>query len=314
MSMDWISREVKRLKKKYDETDPFRLCRAMGIIVLYEPMGTYEGACKGFFLAQSRKRAITITLTKSEICEIFQRYLGSTGIASDKIAEFYDEQDYESIRINPSEGEQRIILVAANFRKEVTSTVLWLRNYHGVDITCIKVTPYEDGDKVYLDVEQIIPMQDIGDYQIRLTAKKQEETISSKEEATRYQTRYRFWEKALPVLRSKTGIYNNVSPSKENWLTGSGGYSGLAFNPIIRMDGARAELYIDTGDKVKNKSIFHELKAKQNEIEGLICQALDWRELPEKNASCISIYYHDYGLNHEDHWDDIIAFLGDSIA
>lgn len=58
---------------------------------------------------------------------------------------------------------------------------------------CIKVTPYKDDEKLYLDPEQIIPMQDIGDYQIRLTAKKQEETISSKEEATRYKTRYRFW-------------------------------------------------------------------------------------------------------------------------
>lgn len=60
MSMDFISREVQRLKRKHNETDPFKLCRAMGIIVLFEPMGTYKGACKGFFLSQSRKRSITI--------------------------------------------------------------------------------------------------------------------------------------------------------------------------------------------------------------------------------------------------------------
>jgi len=58
--MDSISREVARLKRKYDESDPFKMCSAMGIIVLYVPMGLYEGACKGFFLAQSRKRSITI--------------------------------------------------------------------------------------------------------------------------------------------------------------------------------------------------------------------------------------------------------------
>ena len=60
MSIDWISREVARLKRVYDETDPFKLCHAMGILILYESMGTYEGACKGFFLAQSRKKSITI--------------------------------------------------------------------------------------------------------------------------------------------------------------------------------------------------------------------------------------------------------------
>ena len=75
------------------------------------------------------------TLTKSQICKIFQDYIGTLDgkNAEERIAEFYDEQDYESIRLNHIEGGQRIILVAANFRKEVTSTVLWLRNYHGVD-------------------------------------------------------------------------------------------------------------------------------------------------------------------------------------
>lgn len=195
------------------------------------------------------------TLTKSEISEIYQRYL-KQGNAQEKISEFFDGQDYESIRLNSVEGDQRIILVAANFRKEVTSTVLWLRNYHGVDITCIKVTPYMDGEKIYLVVEQIIPIQDIGDYQIRLTAKKQEETISSKEEATRHKKRYNFWEQALPILRVKTGIFNNVSPTKDNWIAGASGYSGVSFNPVIRMDGARAELYIDTGDELRNTIIF----------------------------------------------------------
>jgi len=254
------------------------------------------------------------TLTKSEITEIYQRYIGASGIASEKIAEFYDGQDYESIRMNPVEGDQRIILVAANFRKEVTSTVLWLRNYHGVDITCIKVTPYKDGDKLYLDVEQIIPIQDIGDYQIRLTAKKQEETISSKEEATRFKMRYRFWEKALPIMREKTGVFNNVSPTKDNWLGGASGHSGITFNAIIKMDGARAELYINAGDREKNKSIFHGLKAKINETGSAVNMAIDWRELPEKNTSAISIHYNDYGLKDNEHWEEIANFLGESLS
>lgn len=254
------------------------------------------------------------TLTKSEICEIYQRYLGASGIAADKLSEFYDEQDFESIRLNPVEGDQRIILVAANFRREVTSTVLWLSNYHGVDIKCIKVTPYKDDEKLYLDAEQIIPIQDIGDYQIRLTAKKQEETISSKEEATRHKTRYNFWEKALPTLRGKTGIYNNVSPSKDNWLTGSSGHAGLVFNPVIKMDSARAELYIDTGDKEKNKAIFLELKAKESEIKNLFEAPLVWQELPEKRASRISLRFDDYGLKDEEHWDEIIEFLANSLT
>ena len=72
MTMDYICREVERLKRKFHETDPFLLCDAMGIILLYEPMGTYPGACKGFFLAKSRKRSITVN---SDLPEAIQRII-----------------------------------------------------------------------------------------------------------------------------------------------------------------------------------------------------------------------------------------------
>jgi Zn-dependent peptidase ImmA (M78 family) len=72
MTVDYICREVERLKRKFHETDPFLLCDAMGIILLYEPMGTYPGACKGFFLAQSRKRSITVN---SDLPEAIQRII-----------------------------------------------------------------------------------------------------------------------------------------------------------------------------------------------------------------------------------------------
>lgn len=248
------------------------------------------------------------TLTKSEITEIYQRYL-KQGNAQEKISEFYDGQDYESIRLNAVEGDQRIILVAANFRKEVTSTVLWLRNYHGVDITCIKVTPYKDGDKLYLDAEQILPIQDIGDYQIRLSAKKEEE----KEEVARYKKRYSFWEKALPVLKAKSSIYNNASPTKDHWISGASGYSGIGFNTVILMNGARVELYIDTGEEHRNTSIFEKLKSKENDIDTALAKRLTWYELPGKRACKICVEYQGFGLYDEEHWNEIIHWLADNM-
>lgn len=254
------------------------------------------------------------TLTKGEICEIYQKYLGATGNAAERISEFYDGQEYESLHLNPVEGEQRIILVAANFRKEVTSTVLWLRNYHGVDITCIKVTPYKNEEKLFLDTEQIIPIQDIGDYQIRLTAKKQEETLSSKEEATRHKKRYQFWGKALPILRAKTGLYNNVSQTNESWLTGASGHSGIAFNPVILMSEARAELYIDTGDEQRNTAVFEKLRNQQTEINRTFNDQLVWQDLPGKRACRICIKYTEHGLNDEDSWEKIINFFAGNLT
>ena len=253
------------------------------------------------------------TLTKDEICDIYQKYLGDGSLAKDKISEFYDEQDYESIRLNPGDGDQRIIFVAANFRKEVTSTVLWLRD-HGVDMKCIKVTPYQHGDNLYLDAEQILPIQDIGDYQIKLSAKKQEDISSSNEEASRHKRRRKFWESALPILQTKTGLYNNVSPTKDSWIGGASGHSGIAYNCVILMDKARAEIYIDVGDKERNEHIFQKLHEQKTTYNSKFSSELNWQELPDKRACRISIYYNDSGLLDEEQWNHVIDFLAENIA
>ena len=60
MSYAEICGAVENIKKKYDETDPFRLCKAMGIKLLFESLGTAPDAVKGFFLVCKRIRTITI--------------------------------------------------------------------------------------------------------------------------------------------------------------------------------------------------------------------------------------------------------------
>ncbi len=60
MTIEQISDAAKQLKKKYDETNPERLAEQMKILVSREPMGLFEGCCKGFFLVHRRKKHITI--------------------------------------------------------------------------------------------------------------------------------------------------------------------------------------------------------------------------------------------------------------
>lgn len=74
MTIDSISQEVKQLKRLYHETDPFQMCSALGIKVLYSPMGIGVKCCKGFFLTQSRKRSITIN---SDMAPIMQRVIAA---------------------------------------------------------------------------------------------------------------------------------------------------------------------------------------------------------------------------------------------
>lgn len=79
------------------------------------------------------------SLTKKQIREIYHQYLNKQRLqesAEDNLVKFYDATDYEDLELNIGQS-QRIILVAGNFRKEVTSTVLWLRNYK-INVQCIK--------------------------------------------------------------------------------------------------------------------------------------------------------------------------------
>src|SRR5690606_7922552 len=108
---------------------------------------------------------------------------------------------------------QRIILIAAHFRKEVTSAVMWLRNQN-LRIQCIKVTPYELGEKCIVDFEQIIPTKDTEEYIISLARKSQHEKDSNATTPYRFSLRHKFWEEMLSRLRDKTPIFQNTTASE----------------------------------------------------------------------------------------------------
>ena len=72
MTIQSISEEVRRIQKKYGESDPFRLAQAMKIIVVLKPMGRYKGCCKGFYVQHRRIKHITIN---SDLPEVIQRVI-----------------------------------------------------------------------------------------------------------------------------------------------------------------------------------------------------------------------------------------------
>lgn len=62
---------------------------------------------------------------------------------------------------------QRIIIASHRFAREVTSAVLWLNERMSEDvITCVQLTPYEDGDALYLQANTIIPVPGTEGYRI----------------------------------------------------------------------------------------------------------------------------------------------------
>jgi hypothetical protein len=76
----------------------------------------------------------------------------------------------------------RIILVSADFSREVTTSVLWL-NDHGLDIRCVRIKPYKLDDRVLIDAEQIIPLKEAEDFQVHLREKNERERDALRKKA-----------------------------------------------------------------------------------------------------------------------------------
>ena len=115
MSIDYICREVSRIMRKYDESDPWELAAAMGIIVSRVPMGEKYNSCKGFFLYQSRIKHITINSDLSEIVQriILSHELGHAilHLKAAKMRAFHDFSLYDST----SQMEYEANLFAAEY-------------------------------------------------------------------------------------------------------------------------------------------------------------------------------------------------------
>src|SRR5688572_3569851 len=172
------------------------------------------------------------TLTKEQIKKIYQEFLDRSGMgdeAEQKLLEFYQASDFAEVNLNNG-LTQRIIMVAGNFRKEVTSTALWLINYK-LRIQCFKATPYQLGDQLILNVEQVIPMKDAEEFTISMAEKTQEDISDQEELKTRHLLRMDFWKEFLRQ-GSERGIeaFQNRTPSKDSWMSAASGMSGVSLN------------------------------------------------------------------------------------
>ena len=250
------------------------------------------------------------SLKKSEIVEIYQEYLDrwSKGeSATSNLCQFLEIEDLDDTVLNAG-NEQRPILVAAKFRKEVTATVLWLIG-HGVQAQCFRVVPYSFREELLVDLQQIIPTPEAADYMIGMAVKESEEKSVQGTQKRRHKLRRAFWTRALEELRRRNvSRYENISPSKEQWLeSATGVLSGCAYNLIFSNNEARVELYLKRS-KAENKWIFDQLERKKQEIEERFGAEFQWLRLDGGKASRICYSQPFDGYNHEN-WSEMIEWL-----
>ncbi|MBW6480889.1 MAG: DUF4268 domain-containing protein [Bacteroidales bacterium] len=254
------------------------------------------------------------SLKKLQIINIYQDYLSKIDPekkAEEALSEFFDNTEIDEIQLNKG-LTQRIMMVAANFRKEVTSTVLWLLNYN-VRIQCFKVTPFALGDQLLLNLEQIIPLRDAEEFSISIAEKTQEDVAVQEELKSRHKIRLEYWEKLLKEVNQKTNLYANISPSKQAWIGAGVGIRGVTLNFAISKNYARCEIYIDRGEFDENKMVFDFLHDKKDRLEKDFDGKLEWERLDDKRASRIKYENTEYNVFEKEHWDAMISFMVDGM-
>lgn len=248
-------------------------------------------------------------LTKNDIRKILQEYLDEQNngeVAENTLCEFLQVEDFSEVELNYD--DQRIIMIAANFRKEVTSTALWLIE-HNVKIKCIKVTPYELQRQILLDTEQIIPITDAEEYLIKIANKKQEEVKIKEQNQERYNVRVDFWTNLLQEMNKKSRLFSNVNSTKDNWLGTGSGYSRIAYTFTATRSYVRVELWINRGSQDENKAIFDKLFLNREMVEAKFEAALDWQRLDDGKGSRIAYTLTNVSIFNKDNWTEMIQFL-----
>lgn len=262
------------------------------------------------------------SLTKGQIVEIYQQYLhrylptigageplaqaGQPIDAATRICEFLDAPDLDEVKLNLG-NSQRIMLVAANFRKEVTSTALWLLG-QGISIQCFKVTPYALGEQLLINIDQIIPTPEAKELMIGINAKEAEEKSTEVVVKNRHSVRREYWEMALEAFqRSSCNLYDNISPAKDHWLYAGSGLSNCPYSLIFSQKELRVELVIGRPSKEENKFIFDFLLGLKDDIEISFGDALEWMRLDEKKSCRIQYSCAADGFN-KDTWKESVAW------
>jgi hypothetical protein len=183
----------------------------------------------------------------------------------------------------------RIVLVSAEFSKELTTSVMWL-NKQDLDICCVRIKPYADMNRVLVDVQRIIPLPEADDYTVRIKQKQAREKADREGERPSWEFRRRFWQALIQFLASNGHPWaEGKSTTKEPWISSRVGKSGIEVNVGMARDSRmKVEIYCASDT---DKKLYEALLAHKTEIEGRFPgETVSWERLKDADASRVAVY------------------------
>jgi hypothetical protein len=164
-----ISTEFDRFDRTSERLDVLALDRS-GKLVVVELKRTAVGTAAE--LQALRYAAFCSTFSLEDVAELLAKYVRdregamlTTEDARERILTFVVNPSFQALDDKP-----RIILAAQEFPPEITATVLWLRSF-GVDVNCVRLTPYRVVDHLLVDSSVLIPLPEAQEFLIRRARK-----------------------------------------------------------------------------------------------------------------------------------------------
>lgn len=172
------------------------------------------------------------------------------------------------------------VWVATDFREEHRRVLQWLNSMGGeeksffgveLEVVCIGDSPpAPDFDVVVKPIWHRPP--------VKLTDK---------------QKAYRdFFSALLQVVKQRLpGLTSANVALPQNWFGFPSGRTGFMYGvSFTSKSKLRVDLYIDTGDKDRNKACFDTLVAERSGIEAEIGEELSWERLDDRRASRVAVF------------------------
>ena len=99
-----------------------------------------------------------------------------------------------------------------------------------------------------------------------------------------------FFQGLIDSLREQHQFTNAKKGQPLNWYSFSAGRTGFSYGVSFNRDGrARVELYIDTGERERNKQAYDWLEDQKASVESELKVSLEWERLDSRRASSISV-------------------------
>jgi len=100
-----------------------------------------------------------------------------------------------------------------------------------------------------------------------------------------------FFQGLIDELREKHSFTGARAGQPQNWYSFSSGISGITYSASFTGDGrARAEVYIDPGEKDENESILAALQSHEPSFETSFPEDVSWELLESKRACRVAVY------------------------